>query len=100
LLLADLVNEALLQQSSFSATDRYCSPARQSAMLRLVMRFVELAEAALARGVAIRTLVSLPLLPRLKRLGEEHGEADLAGIEDLGREVEAVVLALAVDHAP
>jgi V/A-type H+/Na+-transporting ATPase subunit A len=100
LLLADLANEALLQQSSFSPADRYCSPARQSAMLRLVMRFVELAEAALGRGVPIRTLVALPILPRLKRLGEEHGEDDLAGIEALGREVEAVVLALAVDHAP
>ncbi|MEI8299392.1 MAG: V-type ATP synthase subunit A [Pseudomonadota bacterium] len=100
LLLADLANEALLQQSSFSVADRYCSPARQSAMLRLVMRFVELAEAALARGVPIRTLVALPILPRLKRLGEEHGETDLAGIEELGREVEAIVLALAANHAP
>lgn len=100
LLLADLANESLLQQSSFSATDRYCSPARQSAMLRLIMRFVELAEGALARGVPVQSLVALPLLPRLKRLGEEHGEADLAGIEALGRQVEATVLALAVDHAP
>jgi V/A-type H+-transporting ATPase subunit A len=99
LLLADLANETLLQQSSFSPVDRYCSPARQSAMLRLVMRFVELAEAALGRGVPVRSLVELSLLPRIKRLGEEHGEADLAGIETLGRELETAVLALEVARA-
>lgn len=100
LLLADLANEALLQQSSFSAADRYCSPARQSAMLRLLMRFVELAEAALARGVSVRDITALPHLARLKRLGEEHDETDLAGIEALGRDVEAAVLSLAATHAP
>ena len=99
LLLADLINEALLQQSSFSIQDRYCSPARQSAMLRLVMRFVELAQAALARGVPVRSLIGLSQLPKIKRLGEEHGEADLAGIEALGQELESVVLALEVPRA-
>ncbi|MCK7579761.1 MAG: hypothetical protein MZV65_31405 [Chromatiales bacterium] len=34
LLCADLVNEGFLRQSSFSKVDRYCSPARQVAMLR------------------------------------------------------------------
>lgn len=100
LMLADLVNEALLQQSSFSSVDRYCSPARQSAMLRLVMRFVELAEAALARGVAVARLEALPILARLKRLGEEHGESDLAGIEALRHDAEEVVHALEIEHAP
>ena len=33
LLCAELVNDAFLRQSAFSEVDRYCSPARQTAML-------------------------------------------------------------------
>ena len=36
LLCADLVNDGFLRQSSFSKVDRYCSPARQAAMISLM----------------------------------------------------------------
>jgi V/A-type H+-transporting ATPase subunit A len=100
LLLADLVNESLLRQSSFSLADRYCSPARQSAMLRLVVRLLDLAEQAIARGVAPQDLAALPVLQHVRRLGEEHGEDDLAGIEQLAKDVERSVLGLEARHAP
>ena len=35
LLCAELINEAFLRQSAFSPVDRYCSPARQTAMMHL-----------------------------------------------------------------
>jgi V/A-type H+-transporting ATPase subunit A len=99
LLLADLVNEALLRQSSFSLADRYCSPTRQSAMLRLVVRLLDLAEQAVARGVAPQDLATLPVLQHVRRLGEEHGEDDLRGIEQLAKDVERAVLGLESRHA-
>jgi V/A-type H+-transporting ATPase subunit A len=99
LLLADLVNEALLRQSSFSLADRYCSPVRQSAMLRLVVRLLDLAEQAVARGVAPQDLATLPVLQHVRRLGEEHGEDDLTGIEQLAKDVERSVLGLEARHA-
>jgi V/A-type H+-transporting ATPase subunit A len=88
LLLADVVNESLLRQSSFSLADRYCSPTRQSAMLRLVVRLLDLAESAVARGASPAAIGALPVLAHVRRLGEEHGEDDLAGIEALARDVE------------
>jgi V/A-type H+-transporting ATPase subunit A len=91
LLLADVVNEALLRQSSFSASDRYCSPARQSAMLRLVVRLIELAEAAVARGASPRAVAALPALAHVRRLGEEHGENDLDGLDRLAKDVETAL---------
>jgi V/A-type H+/Na+-transporting ATPase subunit A len=93
LLLADLVNEALLRQSSFSDVDRYCSPARQSALLRLVIGFVEHAEGAVAGGLAAARIATLGGLAELRRVGEEHGEGDLAGIEDLGHRLAAALAA-------
>jgi V/A-type H+-transporting ATPase subunit A len=74
LLCAELMNEGFLYQSSFSVVDRYCSPTRQSAMLRLLMHFVESAQAAVKKDVAPDAIDSLPVLRRLRRLGEEMGE--------------------------
>ena len=88
LIAADLVNEALLRQSAFSATDRYCSPARQSEMLRLVMRFIALSREALARGMAPDEIASLPVLRRLQRMGEEVGEDAIASFAALWPQLE------------
>ncbi|NGX17052.1 V-type ATP synthase subunit A [Wenzhouxiangella sp. XN24] len=77
LLAADLMNEGFLRQSSFSETDRYCSPKRQTAMLRLMMQFIDLAEAAVERGIAPAKIAAMPILRKLQRLGEEFGEDQL-----------------------
>jgi V/A-type H+-transporting ATPase subunit A len=89
LVLAEIVNEALLRQSSFSEVDRYCSPERQSALVRLVVEFIEHAEQALAHGVAPATIAALRSVAHLKRIGEEHGEGHLAEIAEFGRRLDA-----------
>jgi V/A-type H+-transporting ATPase subunit A len=94
LLAAELANEALLRQSAFSATDRYCSPARQSEMLRLVMRFVALAREAVARGVAPERIAALPVHRRLQRMGEEIGEERRAEFAALWPQLEREFAAL------
>ena len=69
----ELVNEGVLRQSAMSRVDRYCSPARQTAILSVVMRFIELAERALEQGVAPGRSSQLETSrQRLQRLGEEH----------------------------
>lgn len=89
LLCADLVNESFLRQSAVSLVDRYCSPERQTAMLDLVLRFIELAQAALDRGVAPQALAELGILRRLQRMGEEIGESRLEKFQDLRAALEA-----------
>ena len=75
---AELVNEAFLRQSPFSEIDRYCGPQRQASMLRLLARFIERAERALADGATPESIAALPLLRRLARMGEEIDERDPA----------------------
>jgi V/A-type H+/Na+-transporting ATPase subunit A len=89
LLCADLLNEGFLRQSSFSPVDRYCSPARQVAMLTVLLHFMDRAEAAVAAGVAPARLASLPALRQLQRLGEEFGEDRLEMLRDLPRVIDA-----------
>ena len=91
LVCAELVNEGFLRQSAFSARDRYCSPPRQIAMLRVILRFVELAEQALARGVSPQTIAEMPALRRLQRMGEEIGEDELDAFDDLRAALENAI---------
>jgi len=88
LLCADLVNEAFLRQSAFSPVDRYCSPQRQTAMLKLIMRFIELAQRALDRGTSPQAMAELAVLRRLRRMGEEIGEGDLDRFALLRRDLD------------
>jgi V/A-type H+-transporting ATPase subunit A len=94
LLCAELVNEAFLRQSAYSEVDRYCSPRRQTAMLKLILRFVTLAEAALDDGIPPQRIAELDVLRRLQRMGEEIGERELEKFSDLTESVEAAMAAL------
>lgn len=74
---ADLVNEALLRQSAFSPVDRYCTPRRQTALLRAILRFVDRAEQALEDGIALERITELPVYRQLQRASEEIPENKL-----------------------
>jgi len=88
LLCADLVNEGFLRQSSFSKVDRYCSPARQVAMLTVLLHFMDRAEAAVLAGTPPARLAQMKILRQLQRLGEEFGETDLKRLSLLPREID------------
>ena len=78
LLCADLVNEGLLRQSAFSAVDRYCSPERQAALVRVILHFVDRAEQALEHGMDLDRIAAMPVLRRLQRASEEIPEDKVA----------------------
>ena len=88
LLCADLVNEGFLRQSSFSKVDRFCSPARQVAMLAVLLHFADRADAAVAAGVPPARLAAMPMLRQLQRLGEEFSEDDLLRLRQLPRQID------------
>jgi V/A-type H+-transporting ATPase subunit A len=88
LLCAELVNEAFLRQSAFSPIDRVCSPQRQAAMMRLLGRFIDLAEAALAAGVEPDRMAGIGCLRELQRMGEEIADDQLPRLAELEARLE------------
>ncbi|MCW9059173.1 MAG: V-type ATP synthase subunit A [Gammaproteobacteria bacterium] len=88
LLCGDLINQAFLRQSSFSAIDRYASPARQMAMMNLIARFVDQALQLVEQGADLNALAELPVLRRLQRMGEEIAEQALDEFQVLARQLE------------
>ncbi len=101
---ADLVNDAFLRQSAFSAIDHVCSPPRQALMMRLIGRFVDLAEGAVTAGVHPEKLSHLPSLRALQRMGEDIPDSDLARFAaleaSLDREFAALIHASEALDAP
>jgi V/A-type H+-transporting ATPase subunit A len=83
LLCADLVNDAFLRQSAFSSVDCFASPPRQIAMMQTLEDFIQHATRALAQGVGIAAIEQMPVLRRLRRMGEELGESALGEFETL-----------------
>jgi V/A-type H+-transporting ATPase subunit A len=98
---AELVNDAFLRQSAFSAVDRYAGPERQAAMMRLLAHFLDQAEGALARGVTPDQIATMQILRPLRRMGEEIPEGRLEAFGEIEARLEAEFLALAAmqEHA-
>jgi V/A-type H+/Na+-transporting ATPase subunit A len=74
LLCAELINEAFLRQSAFSQADRFCSVGKQIAMMQLISRLIDLSAAAVAQGISVEDINALPVMRRLRRMGEDIDE--------------------------
>jgi V/A-type H+-transporting ATPase subunit A len=101
LLAAGLVTDAFLRQSALSPVDAYCSPARQSKMLELLVHFFDLARGALAGGTTVESIAALDVIPRIARMSEEIGEDRVAELDALSRDMETEIASLTrgVRHA-
>jgi V/A-type H+-transporting ATPase subunit A len=82
---ASLFVEGYLRQNAYDERDSSCSPARQVALLRLLLDVRERGLAAIARGIAARELAALPLLAELERAKERYGDDDAEGLARLAR---------------
>lgn len=88
LLCADLVNEAFLRQSAFSEVDRAASPAKQSAMMGLLGRFIDFAERAVGAGILPDQIAAMACLRPLQRMGEEIRDSETARFAELEARIE------------
>jgi len=71
LLCAELINEAFLRQSAYSEADRFCSVGKQIAMMQLIERFIDLSAAAVAQMISVEDINALPVMRRIRRMGED-----------------------------
>jgi len=94
LLAARLLREAFLQQSALSANDANCTPAKQLALLELVLAVYDRCLALVERGVPAAAVEELDLAG-VSRVRDEVGPDDAAGVERRRDEVLAVMDAVA-----
>ncbi len=90
LVCAEVFIEGFLRQSAFSMVDRFCGPEKQTVMLELMDRFLELANLALGKGVPPEDIHSLPVVRSLQRMGEEIPNGDDKSMRRLSGNLEQV----------
>jgi len=94
LLCAEVFVEGFLRQSAFSVTDRYCEPEKQTAMLEILDRFIQLSKQALEQDIDPEALQDLPVVRKLQRMGEDVANGDEEAIRAVSDELEHAFEAL------
>jgi V/A-type H+/Na+-transporting ATPase subunit A len=80
-----MLREDFLQQSAYHAVDRYCSIEKTYAMLKLVIDFHHLTQAALQAGIHLEQIETLPVhteIARMKELEPEESRTALTALND------------------
>ncbi len=94
---ARIVREDFLRQHAYDAVDTYCAERKQFDMLRIMLRFHDLAVEALGRGVDVATIKgarSRELLSRMGRVPQDRVVEEFARTErELEREFSAMEVA-------
>ena len=91
--IARLLREAVLQQSAVQENDQYTTPAKQRAMLELVLGVHERMRVLLERGTPIARLDAFDLLPVLRARYDTPADG-AADVERIARELMAALEAL------
>jgi V/A-type H+-transporting ATPase subunit A len=95
---ARMIREGFLQQSAYDEVDAYCPPKKQVMLLNLFVKFHRLAEEALRRGVALKEIRSIAIIPRLIRAKYEIPNDRLELIEQLERSMEEAFAGLKAEE--
>jgi V/A-type H+/Na+-transporting ATPase subunit A len=85
---AMLIREGVLQQSALDPADSYASPAKQYALLALMLAIHERGATLLGNGVPVSRLLELPLLVKARRAKSEFPSDKVAGIDAVGKEAQ------------
>ncbi|MBL8109738.1 MAG: V-type ATP synthase subunit A [Anaerolineales bacterium] len=80
---ARMLREDFLQQSSFHEVDRYCMIQKSYWMLKAIMDFHRLTQAALERNVPLSRVTSMPVIPLIARMKEFPAQSAEADVQEL-----------------
>ena len=77
LMVAEYIKNAFLQQNSFDKIDMYCSPEKQSWMMKLLVTFTKRARTIIKKGATLADISTMRCLPRILRMKSEIDNGDL-----------------------
>jgi len=78
LLIAELLREGFLVQSSYHEIDTYCDAEKQTKLLRIIIEFNQTVEGLVKQGVPIEKVRELPIVTEIQRLKERKGTEPIA----------------------
>ena len=84
---AEIIKNAFLQQNSFDDIDMYCSPEKQSWMMRLLVKFATRTLVIIQKGATLADIHGLPGLERLMRMKSEIKNDDTQTMAALEQQI-------------
>jgi V/A-type H+-transporting ATPase subunit A len=96
---ARMIREDYLQQSAYDEVDTYTSIQKQYRMLRAILRFGDLEEQAIARGVPLARIVELPVRVAISRMKTTSDREGLGFLDRIEKEMEEQIAALVKEVA-
>lgn len=97
---AQLVREGVLQQSAIDEVDSYASPAKQFALLHLMLEIYRQGEELIHMGVPVQELIKLPLLARARRLKSAYTSDQVEALNGFAAEIDQAFEQLRREYAP
>ncbi|MEJ2698908.1 MAG: V-type ATP synthase subunit A [Desulfuromonadales bacterium] len=88
LLAARLIKDGFLQQNAFDEVDRYALPGKQAKMLRAILRFCDMAQFLVRKGIPLKRVREVPSFRVLRRMKSQVANDETEKIEELIQEVE------------
>ena len=97
---ADLIKEALLQQSALDEVDSYAAPEKQFRLLAGLLDIHDQGRKLVRLGVPARRLLELPVMHEARRWKTRYGDDDLAALRDRVAGLAEDFMPLAAEYAP
>ena len=91
---AEIVKDGFLAQNAFDEKDSYCAPARQVALLRMILTLYRKGRDLIEAGVPLARVRTLPCVPQLLRAKEAFGNDELDRLAELERRMQDELAAL------
>ncbi|MFP3944019.1 MAG: V-type ATP synthase subunit A [Alphaproteobacteria bacterium] len=88
LLASELIDDCFLRQNAFHPVDRFTSPERQARMMEILDTLIDAAERAVQAGADVQKIAELPLMRRLRRMGEEISDEDTEAFARLHSQID------------
>lgn len=85
---AQLIKEAILQQSALDPVDSYAGPEKQALLLEMTLAVYHQGANLIPREVPVQTLSALPILTRLRRAKSEFGNEQVDELRALWQEIQ------------
>lgn len=100
LFIAEILKDGFLTQSAFDGKDMYCAPARQIALLRMVLMLYRRSQELIAAGVPLGRVRQLPCIPLVMHAKSEFNNEELDQLAVLERRVSSELDQLAAETHP
>ena len=85
---AELFKNAFLQQNAFDEVDAFCLAERQYLMLKVIVRFHELASHAITKGATLLSVRKLKTVRSIMQMKHDYSNDDVDKLKDFLKKVE------------